>query len=80
MDTPAAEDRIAVLEIRLLPGRLSRIDCALDFGSGVVVGVEEEVEVLWKRAVVSAGRKCWWSNAVVGRRRAAPVGGGIAGG
>lgn len=77
MDTPAAEDRIAVLETRLLPGRLSRIDCALDFGSGVVVGVE--VEVLWKRAVVSAGRKCWWSNAVVGRRRAAPVGGGMRG-
>lgn len=79
MDMPAADDRIAVFEISVLPGRLSRSDCAFDFGSGVMgagVGVGVVVEVLWKRAGVSAGRKCRWSSAVVGRRRAAPVGGG----
>lgn len=67
MDAPAAEDRIAVLEIRELPGRLSRMDCALDFGSGVLAGVD------WKRTAVRAGVSWRVRSAVVGRRRAAPV-------
>lgn len=71
IDTAAAEDRIAVLETRELPGRLSRIDCAFDFGSGVMVGGVGVV--LWKRAAVRAGVNWRRSSAVVGRRRAAPV-------
>ena len=65
MEAPAADDRIAVLESRLLPGMASRIDWALVLGS--VVGTFE----LW-RAVTrdeTAGRV---RGATVGRRRAAP--------
>lgn len=74
MDRPAADERIAVLETSEVPGRLSRRDCALVFGSGVVVGVVG-VDVLWKRAAaVSVGVRWRWRNAVEGRRRAAPAG------
>jgi hypothetical protein len=33
MDMPVPAERIAVFETRLLPGRASRIDCAVFFGS-----------------------------------------------
>lgn len=71
MLTPAAEDRIAVLLMRELPGRESRRDWAFDLGSDVGVGV-----VLLKRTLeaASAGVRRG-SREMVGRRRAAPAGG-----
>lgn len=70
MEIPAAEERIAVLETRLLPGRELRRDWALDFGSGVVVGVVELRRTA--AGARSAGVNFLERRAVVGRRRAAP--------
>lgn len=67
MLTPAAEERMAVLLMRELPGSESRIDWAFVFGSTGAGGVVD-----WKRtdgvAMARRGRR-----EVVGRRRAAPM-------
>lgn len=64
MERPAAEDRMAVFEIRLLPGRESMMDWALALGSSA-----GKLEAL--RTAVSAGLMRWAATRE-GRRRAAP--------
>lgn len=65
MERPAAEERMAVLETRLLPGSESMIEAALVLGSSVGRFDEARVEV---RVAGRAAR-----GTIVGRRRAAPV-------
>ena len=66
MERPAADERMAVLESRLLPGRASMIDWALVLGSGE--GTLELLRAVTK--VETAGRA---RGTMVGRRRAAPA-------
>ena len=66
MATPAVEERIAVFEIKELPGSESRIDNAFFFGSSA--GTEDADRKLVSE-VVSAGRD---RKGRAGRRRAAP--------
>jgi hypothetical protein len=64
-DKPAPAERIAVFDIRLLPGRESRIDCASFFGScGTLDAGRTEHD-----AIDTAGAV---REIVVGRRRAIP--------
>ena len=64
MDRPAADDRMAVLEIKELPGRASMRDCALVLGSGCCWGtLDDDREVV---RVVNAGSA---RGATEGRRR-----------
>jgi len=71
MLTPVADDRIAVLESRLLPGRASTIDWAFFLGSSL--GTLELQRALM---VVRAGR-AWRARA--GRKSGAPGWDGQAG-
>lgn len=68
MDSPAAEDRMAVLETSELPGRASRTDCAFFLGSSA--GTLDDCR--WPAAAreVMAGRV---RVEMEGRRRAAPA-------
>jgi hypothetical protein len=66
MDRPAAEERMAVFEIRLLPGSASIRDCAFVFGS--VAGTLEALRVLMTELIAGSVRA-----EIVGRSRAAPV-------
>lgn len=73
MDRPAADDRMADLEMSELPGSASRMLDALALGSSVGTAADEdEVEVDDRRTAVarvgSAGRADR-----VGRRRARPA-------
>ena len=67
MDRPAADDRMAVLEIKELPGRASMRDCALVLGSGCCCccwgTLDDDREVV---RVVNAGSA---RGATEGRRR-----------
>lgn len=69
MDAAAPEDRIAVLEIKELPGNESSRDCAFFFGSSTSVEVFEDAREVVRD--VNAGRVV--RRGRVGRRRAAPV-------
>ena len=55
-ESPAAEERMAVLEMRVLPGRESRRDCAR-FSGGMTSGVGVEVEAERVLLVPVSGRK-----------------------
>jgi len=61
------------LDIRLLPGRELRIDCAVSFGSfwGTLGWSAERAAEVVKEVMADAAR----IEGVVGRRRAAPMGG-----
>ena len=56
IDRPAPAERIAVFDIKLLPGRESMIDCALLFGSSVGTFEALRVEKSGAKRAGPAGR------------------------
>ncbi len=65
MDRPAAEDRMAVLEMSEFPGKASMMDCALVLGSSGTLDAGRVVVREVRAGSVRGGTE--------GRRRAAPV-------